>query len=326
MGMLVRLTLPASTVLALGFAFLIAGCGATAARPAKATDRKKASGVRTVIDLTASQRRAAANQAAARRDVRWLFDRLVLPAGAKRVADEPRGDNRYLRLDPDGDGNAATHGWWELPGSPAQLIAFVRSHPPAGSARSESGNEGNLRTGTSALTQIYQWPAVRGVLGLRELQLTATVLPNGRTGVEAQSFSGWIRPRPSNEQIPADIDEINVTIGRPQEPPTQVFSVTKASEVRAVVKVINSLSIVQSTANSCVLEMDPQQVTITFSAASQAKPVAVLTYLDFRPWGGPSDACKSVALTINGRNQDELIGGDFLRTIGRILNRSLTRA
>jgi hypothetical protein len=317
-GMLVRRTVPISSVLALGFALLIAGCGATAPRPAKATD------ARTVGDLTASQRRAVVNQAAAQHDARWLLDRLVLPAGAKRVAAQPRGDHRYLSVDPQGDANATTHGWWELSGSPAQLIAFVRSHPPAGSAQPESGTEGNLRTGTSAQTVSYQWPAVRGVLGLRELQLIATALPNGMTGVLAQSFSGWIRPRPSSEHIPADIYDIKVTLGKPHQPPTTVFSVTRASEVRQVVRVINSLPIVQNTGNSCVLEMDPQQVTMTFSAASQSKPVSVLTYLDFRPWAGPSDACKSVELTINGRNQDELIGGYFLRTIGLIVNRSLT--
>lgn len=315
--MLVRRNLSALSVVAVGLVVLVTGCGAAAARSATAAHPK------AVFIVNASQRRAAENRAAARHDARLLLERLVLPPGATRVAAQPHGDHRYLSVDPQDDVNATRHGWWEVPESPSRLIAFVRLHPPEGGAESESGDEGNVRTDTSAQTLAYQWPGVRGVLGLRELQLTATVLPNGRTGVVAQSFSGWIRPRPSSEQIPAETNEIKVTIGKPHQLPTQVFSVTRASEVRKVVKVINSLSIVQSIGNSCELEMDPQQVTMTFSAASHAKPVAVLTYLDYRPWSGPSDACRSVALTIDGRNQDRLIGGYFLRTIGRLLGRSL---
>jgi hypothetical protein len=239
------------------------------------------------------------------------------------VAAEPHGDNRYLSISPQGDANATVHGWWGTTGTPAQLIAFIRSHPPAGGAQSEIGSEQNLRTGTSAQTLAYQWPAIPGVLGLRELQLTATALLNGKTGVLAQSFSSWIRPRPSSEQIPAGIDEIKITISEPHQLPTESLSVTNASEVRRIVTVINALGIVQSTALYCTLERDPRIVTMTFNAASQATPVAVLTYVDYRSWSGPSDACKSVALTIGVRAQDPLIGGYFLQTIGRILGRSL---
>jgi hypothetical protein len=244
-----------------------------------------------------------------------------LPAGAARRAAKPRGDHGYLSIDH--QGNASQHRWWELSGSPAALIAFVRAHAPAGAAQTEIGSEQNLRRDTSAQTLGYQWPAVRGVLGLRELQLTATALSDGKTGVLAQSFSGWIRPRPSSEQIPASTDEVTITIGRPRQPATESLAATNGSQVRRIVMVIDRLSIVQGGARSCALETDPRIVTMTFDTASQAKPAAVLTYVDYRLWSDPSNACKPVALTIGGRVQDPLIGGRFLQTIGRVLGRSL---
>jgi hypothetical protein len=314
-GMRVRRNLSALSVAALGLVILVTGRAATATA--------KAPHLKTVSELTASQHRAAENLAAAECDARSLLDRLVLPAGATRIAAEPHGDHTYLSVDPQGGVNATVHGWWEVSESPVELIAFLRSHPPAGGVQSETGDEGNSRIGTSAETLTYQWPTIRGVLDLRELDLAVTALPNGRTGVLAQSFSSWVRPRPSSEQIPADTDEIEVTIGNPHAP-TRSLSVTNASQVQKIVKVINSLSIVQGGALSCVLETDPLQLTMTFRTASQGKPVAVLTYLDYRRWSGPSDACKPVALTLSGRKQDPLIGGYFLRTIGRILGRSLT--
>jgi hypothetical protein len=58
--------------------------------------------------------------------------------------------------------------------------------------------------------------------------------------------------------------------------------------------------------------------------SNQGAALDVLTYYDFRPWLGPSQACKTVDLTIAGRRQDPLIGGDCLQAIGRMLGRSLT--
>jgi hypothetical protein len=67
---------------------------------------------------------------------------------------------------------------------------------------------------------------------------------------------------------------------------------------------------------------DPKDIMMRFRSASGAS-LAVLTYIDDRPWSAPSTGCKAVALTIRGRPQPPLIGGHFLRALGRLLGRLL---
>lgn len=269
----------------------------------------------------------SANRAASRRDVRSLLAKLVLPAGATLLSAEPQGDNRYLKVNGALEGDEAhslAHRWWEVAGTRDDVIAYVRAHPPAGGTPFGSGTGGNVYTGTSSESLYYQWPAVRDVLGYRELAVTATALPDGETGVLAEAQSDWIVPRPTGEQIPSSTAEIEITSGVPGKQPGESLSVSKPSQVRRIVTLINALPIAQPIVLACPLLIDPRLITMTFRTATGAPALAVLTYNDFRPWAGPSAACKTVDLTIGGRRQDPLIGGAFLQKIGRILGRSLT--
>jgi hypothetical protein len=269
----------------------------------------------------------SANRAASRRDARSLLAKLALPAAASRLFSEPRGDHAYLKAQGALEGDEArtvAHGWWEVPGTPGDVIAFVRAHPPTGGAPFATGGAGNVYTGTSADSLYYQWPAVRGVLGYRELAVTATALPDGETGVLAEAQSDWIVPRPTAERIPLSTGEIDITSGAPGQPPSEALSVRKASEIKKIVRLINGLPIAQPILFHCPALTDPRLVRMTFRAATGSPALASLTYYDFRPWSGPSEACKTVDLTIAGRRQDPLIGGDFLQAIGRMLGRSLT--
>jgi hypothetical protein len=269
----------------------------------------------------------SANQAASRRDARSLLAKLMLPAGATPVASEPAGDHGYLKvvgpLESD-LARALAHGWWEVPGTPSDVIAYVRAHPPAGSTPSGSGSGGNIYTGTTSTSVNYQWPPVRDVLGDRELAVTATALPGGETGVLAEAQSDWIVPRPATERIPSSTGEIDISSGAPGKPPVESLSVSGPSEVRKIVGLINALPIAQPIVVACPLLIDPRLITMTFRAASDGAALAVLTYDDFRPWAEPSGLCKAVDLTIGGHRQDPLIGGRFLQRIGRTVGRSLT--
>jgi len=278
-----------------------------------------------VVGVAAAGSRSA-NRAAARRDAHSLLAKLVLPAGAIRIVSEPRGDNGYLKasgwLEGD-DAHALAHRWWEVPGTPDGVIAYVRAHPPAGSRLFGTGTAGNLYNATSADSVYYERPGVRDVLGFRELDVTATALPDGETGVLAEAQSDWIVPRPSSEQVPPSTAEIDITSGAPGQQPAESLSVTEPSEVSGIVRLINAMPIAQPISYGCPALTDPRLVTMTFRAATGSPPLAVLTYYDFRPWSGPSQGCKTVELRIGGRRRDPLIGGDFLRAIGRILGRSL---
>jgi hypothetical protein len=63
---------------------------------------------------------------------------------------------------------------------------------------------------------------------------------------------------------------------------------------------------------------------MTFARTPGGTPLAVLTYEDYRPWSAPSEACRPIELTIDGRPQHPLIGGTFLNTIERLLRTDLT--
>jgi hypothetical protein len=266
------------------------------------------------------------NHAAARADVRKLLTKLRLPAGARKVVSEPNGDNGYLRAEGAPARNAThalAHRWWEVSGTPDQVIAYIRAHPPAGGRLFETGSGGNYRSGTTDENLGYDWHAVRHVIGYRELQVTVTALKNGDTGVLAQSQVDWLPTRPASEKIPATTTTIDITSGTPRHPHKLSLAVTKPSQVRRIVRLLNKLPIAQG-GFSCVLETDPLLVKMTFRTGSGSKPLAVLDYVDFRPWSGPSDNCKVVGLEIGGRTQDALRGGYFLRAIGRIVGTRLT--
>jgi hypothetical protein len=283
--------------------------------------------VAPVVVGVAAAGSGSANRAASRRDVRFLLAKLVLPPGATRLVAEPPGDHDYLKGNGPLEGDAArslAHSWWEVAGTPADVLAYVRAHPPAGGTLFGTGTAGNVRTGTSAVSVYYQWPAVGDVLGYRELAVTATALPDGETGIVAEAQSDWIVPRPTSERIPSSTGEIDITSGAPGQPPEESLSVTDPSQVRKIVSLIDALPVAQPIIYGCPPQIDPRLVTMTFRPATGGLTLAVLTYSAFRPWSGPGGGCNPVELTIGGRHQDPLIGGDFLDTIGRLLGRSLT--
>ncbi|MFZ0043428.1 MAG: hypothetical protein WAK93_19115 [Solirubrobacteraceae bacterium] len=266
------------------------------------------------------------NRRAARRDAPLLLAKLILPPGAIHLPTEPAGDNGYLKpmeaLESD-MAHVVARAWWQLPGTPAEAIAFIRAHPPAGPQLSSTGSLGNRNTGTSALSLSYQWRGVGEKLGQRELTVTTTALPNGQTGLLAEAQSDWIVPRPKSERIPSSTRLIQITTGTSGAKWTGFLSVTGAAKVDRIVGLINGLAIAQPIVYVCPPQTNPRLITMTFRASPDTRALAVLTYADYQPWSGPSEACKTVQLTVGGRRQDPLIGASFLKTIGRLLGTSL---
>lgn len=267
---------------------------------------------------------SAANRAAAGQDADSLLVKVRLPAGATELTAEPSGDHAYLKPMPtlEGDGaHAVASRWWRVPGTPSQMIAFVKAHPPAGAKQVGGGSSGNPRTGTSALSVYFHWPSVPGVLGERTAAVTATKLPNGDSGVLVESQTDWVVLRPSTERIPSMARGIKITSTAAGQPAIGL-PVTAPSRVRAIVRLINSLPIAQPITYACPAEIDPRLIKISFQGSGGAS-VTVLTYVDFRPWLSPSVGCKSIGLTIAGRPQPPLLGGGFLHTLTALVGRSL---
>jgi hypothetical protein len=276
----------------------------------------------------ATSPRARANRRAARLDAASLLRKLNVPAGATSVPSEPTHDHGYLHPMPTLEAafaNATAHAWWTVPGAPRSVIRAIKANPPAGATPAGAGSVDNSKTGTSALEVDYRWPPVAGVLGDRLLELTVTSVGGGRTGVLAESQSVWIVPRPASERIPAATRIVQIDSAVPGAAAGGRVTITRGPQVRSIVAVLNRLPIVQPGVTACPALIDPKTITMTFRARGSGPALAVLRFVDYRPWKAAySSECAPVQLTIGGRVRAALDGGGFIRRIERIIGVSIT--
>jgi hypothetical protein len=269
------------------------------------------------------------NRRAARRDVRRLLGMLRLPAGAIHVSTEPGGDGGWLKPLPAltaTTANADAHGWWRVPGSPGSVIAYIRTHPLAGATLSSTGSGENGRTGRTELTVSYGWHAIAGVIRLRALAIYATALSDAVTGVLAQAESDWIVPRPASERIPAATHEIDISSAKLHGPTAVSLIVTSPAKVRRIVSLFNAMPIAQPAAYACPALMlaGARVIRISFRTGRGGSLLARATYIDYPPLPAASGPCTPIELSIDGRRRDPLIGGNFLKTIHRIIGIRVT--
>jgi hypothetical protein len=282
------------------------------------------------VALGAGQRGSAIrtrNIRAARDDVRSHLAAVELPPGAQPAPSEPPGDHGYLKplgvLEADG-AHVVADRWWTVAGDPAAAIAYVEAHPPAGSSQFATGSGGNSRTGSSERSVDFEWPAVGGVLGYRELALTATAVRGGVTGLLVEAQSDWIVPRPASERVPAGVHEIDLTAGVPGRPPRTSLAVTGARKLARIVAVIDGLAPSQPIVFYCPLLTDPRAITLSFRARAGGPALARVDYVVFRPWLAPGGPCSSsLVFTIRGRRQAGLLGGRLIGALQRILGTKL---
>lgn len=124
-------------------------------------------------------------------------------------------------------------------------------------------------------------------------------------------------------RVPAAVREIDISSGVARQPPTIRLTVSRPSLVTRVVKLFNSFTAAPMVMYMCPMLTDPKLITITFRS-STGESLAVATYQDFKPWNGPSGPCKAVELMVGHGHERALVGGYFLRTLERMLGRSLT--
>ncbi len=251
----------------------------------------------------AASETAARNEAAARADAAALLDQVSLPAGATESSSEPAGDEGLLAHasagEPDTLNVVEAHAWWTVPGSRAEVMAYVRGHPPNGSALVSSGG-GGTRGLTSFESETFGWPALPGVLSTRWLVLTATQLPHGSTGLRADAQVVWVTPRAASERIPAGARRLSVSVSSELKgnlAPQRPFSVASAKRIEGIVALLNSLPAAQPGTRSC--PDDPGiRVRLAFYAKGAASPLA---FASIDPYG-----CGGVRLTIGGGPQPPL--------------------
>lgn len=258
------------------------------------------------------------NRRTAERDAEHRLRAVVPPAGAVlRSSETATGAHAHLLTG--ATASAVAYRTWTVPGDPASVLSFVQAHLPPGSrlVSRGSGDSPPMRS------VIRSWAAVDGILGVRWLELQVTSRAPGGTRLYAESQSQWIIARPAGEHIPADVREVDIIDGWPGRAPFFSRRVTSAAQVHRLVRLFNSLGIVQPGSINCPSATVTPTVKVQFRPSATGRPVArasVSSHANFSwPASVPGWACFPIAVNVRGRNQSPLVG-NVITPIQRLLH------
>jgi hypothetical protein len=267
--------------------------------------------------LSASSSGAPESKSAAQALAVALLGELPLPAGATASSSEPSGD-RGLLAGP-GEGPPLTpdvvddHAWWIVPGSPAEVRAYIDAHLSFRSANddwSASTSGGVTHLEFAALSQLQ----LSGAPGAGELVVSVVSLPDGSTGLRADAQVVWLTPRPASEVIPAGARLLWINViseiegNQPRQRPLRIVSTKR---IDAIVALLNALPAAQPGLRSCPIDLGIR-VRLRFYARRGAAPLAVA---QIDPGG-----CGGVELALDGTAQPQLeTAGPLIAQIDRVL-------
>ena len=181
--------------------------------------------------------------------------------------------------------------WWQVPGRPQGVLAWIRAHLPSGYSQDGTG------FGPGSWTDAFALPAVPGVLTERELVVLA-VANHGDTAIRVDAQVVWLPARPAAERIPAGVTRITVTpvFGFNRNPRAKrldhAFTVTDPAKVAGIVALVNGLTRFPAGSFSCPADFGGQ-MRLTFGMRPGG-PVAARLTADY---GG----CGVVSVRIGGR-------------------------
>jgi hypothetical protein len=284
----------------------------------------KTSTVRSSTARASRSTTLAGNEAAAKADAAKLLSEVALPSGARRLGAEPSGDHGYLKplahLVTTTIGFVHTR-WWRVTGAtPGQVIAAVRASPPRD--RASTSPSGVSGTGSSATGVIFYLKDVPGVLDSRMIEVTATALPDGATGVLAQSQSIWVVPRTAASMIPATTRVVSVSETTTGGRVLHSGTVTGASRVRAALHYFNGLRPTQPFVYNCPAAIhEPDVVTVKFLSSKRGAPLATASFtgnVSQRGSGGTTP-CNPVELRIGAKAPVGLLSDDYISSLNHLL-------
>jgi hypothetical protein len=119
-----------------------------------------------------------------------------------------------------------------------QTLRYVVAHLHPGSKIQSTGS------GDGDESQIRSWPPVKGVLDGRWLQLQA-YSNAGHTYLTARAQSEWVITRDSSERISSNVTKITITVINGNGRKVHQLTITKPRTVRDVVRLYNSLGVIQ---------------------------------------------------------------------------------
>lgn len=251
-------------------------------------------------------------------DARARLEALRLPPGATRVEKAPPGSGGELRgpfIEPETRNLIDRSAFWRVTGSPTEVLAWVKGHPPGGSklkVESSSSNRGI----TTSWSAGFEWPPIEGVARERTLLLTAVATGAGETTLRADAQSVWILPRPSSERIPTAAHLLELSVGRAGAP-SRELSIGNAGLVGRIVASINELPIAQPGVTSCPAGIS-QPVIVRLAFRAPGGPVLAEAEQEI-----PPGACNPMRLEVRGKPEPPLADGwRVMRRLRGLLERA----
>lgn len=289
----------ASVILTGLAALVLAACGtASAGRPPAAT-----TAVRGAATPSATASAQLTNEQRAEQDAAAILAAFPAPPGTLRLASAPDVPGGVLTAPPQQPATpdlVDKASWWQAAGDPQQVLSWVDKHVPRRFTRDGSATTtfGNGRGATRA--DMYQLPAVPGVLNSRQLIVEVTNAGDGKTDIRVDAQVVWLPERPPGETIPAGTALVTLTLHpdvNVHRKPPQPVAVTSQAEIRQLAALVNGLPAFPAGMYSCPMDGGASLV-LTFRAG-QAGPVLAVATIDL-------EGCEGVGLVIGGRQQPGL--------------------
>jgi len=227
----------------------------------------------------AYQRELAARQASATTAAAELLGALQLPAGSVPSATEPAGDGGYLARAVFARGTAAPNaveerGWWIVPGTPAQALAYVHEHLPSG-ARWWNGRYPPQPVPAQE-SAVLRSPDTGGVLGERVLTLKVAQLSGSHTGLRADAEVLWLVPA---AQIPrgARVLRVAAALVGPFHRILRTVSLRSTAHIGAITRLLNAGRLARPSFLRVHCPRRRGSVLLSFYRRAGAMPLATAT-------------------------------------------------
>jgi hypothetical protein len=270
------------------------------------------------VAAAATRTSASSGRAVAVRDVASLLTRLRLPAGAVPSSGPPVGAGAALvapGIVPATPDVATQTTYWTVPGTPADVLAYVAANPPAGGHQTLSGSASDHGVVTATF-EGFTFPST-AVLDPRVLGLTAVATSPTTTALLVEAADVWLIARPASERVPATARVVVVSVIPPlgqsgrKRAPTRRIRVTDHGRVARLIAAVNAAPPAQPGDTSCPAD-NGAGLTLAFRATAGGPNLAVARV--------SSNGCGDVAFTLGGRVQPPLADGSGLTaTADRIL-------
>jgi hypothetical protein len=233
---------------------------------------------------------AVARKREAGRKAERLLGRVLLPRGARRIAEPPVLAQRDTGISLLTE-TAWRFSFWRVRMPLESLYASLKAHPP----------RGFRYVGGGGLYRSLDF--FNGYTGVRQRQLTVDLSRvAGLTVVRLEAGVPWIYPRSPREVVPAGVREVDIRNGHLRR------RVRRPANVARIVRWFDELNVLQpgTTGIECPAIL-ASRVTFVFRSAAGAKPATAIVP------SRPASACSAIEFTIDGRPQKPLVDGTFGR-------------